>query len=196
MELRLEQLKRRQEQMIAEMTRVIHKRDAIAMKYEPKAKKNKQASSTANLKRQLQSLKNNLRLCTQASADAEQKITQRESENAHLQQELEQMGDQIRQHEMEVEHLRQDVQVKTVEKQQNLAAILKQQRSGTRFKEFAMGTGPGPAPNARNQYNEQRVLSDKTTEIVRVLHDAYPALEGVWSQFYEWLQVPAAGEEG
>merc|ERR1719498_1088241 len=49
MELRLEQLKRRQEQMIAEMTRVIHKRDAITMKYEPKAKKSKQAASTANL---------------------------------------------------------------------------------------------------------------------------------------------------
>merc|ERR1712203_27722 len=39
MELRLEQLKRRQEQMIIEMERAIHKRDAIALKYEPKAKK-------------------------------------------------------------------------------------------------------------------------------------------------------------
>merc|ERR1719229_163796 len=51
MELRLDQLKRRQEQMIQEMEQAIHKRDAICLKYEPKAKKNKQASTTANVKR-------------------------------------------------------------------------------------------------------------------------------------------------
>merc|ERR1719359_2623089 len=67
MELRLEQLKRRQEQMINEMERAINKRDAIALKYEPMAKKNKQVNTAANMKRQVQSLKNNLRLCTQAN---------------------------------------------------------------------------------------------------------------------------------
>merc|ERR1711869_137471 len=51
MELRLDQLKRRQEQMIMEMERAIHKRDAISLKqYEPKAKKSKQATTAANLK--------------------------------------------------------------------------------------------------------------------------------------------------
>merc|ERR1719188_1474242 len=63
MELRLDQLKRRQEQMVVEMERAIDKRDAIALKYEPKAKKTKQATTTANLKRQIQSLRNNVRLC-------------------------------------------------------------------------------------------------------------------------------------
>merc|ERR1712032_426 len=67
MELRLDQLKRRQEQMIMEMERAINKRDAIALKYEPKTKKNKQVTTAATLKRQVQSLKNNLRLCTQAN---------------------------------------------------------------------------------------------------------------------------------
>merc|ERR1712178_53857 len=80
MELRLDQLKRRQEQMIMEMERAIHKRDAISLKYEPKAKKSKQATSQANLKRQIQSLKNNLRLCTQANSDTEQKISMAEAE--------------------------------------------------------------------------------------------------------------------
>merc|ERR1719221_1157276 len=89
MELRLEQLKRRQEQMIVEMERAIHKRDAIALKYEPKAKKNKSASTTANLKRQVQSLKNNLKLCTQANSDTEQKISEHEAELQQLQQTIE-----------------------------------------------------------------------------------------------------------
>merc|ERR1719265_2344223 len=84
MELRLDQLKRRQEQMIMEMERAIHKRDAIALKYEPKAKKSKQVTTAANLKRQIQSLKNNLRLCTQANSDAEGKIQMAEAELEQL----------------------------------------------------------------------------------------------------------------
>merc|ERR1719188_2841686 len=90
MELRLDQLKWRQEQMIIEMERAIHKRDAIALKFEPKAKKSKAASTTTNLKRQVQSLKNNLRLCTQANSDTEQKISDHESELQSLQQTIEQ----------------------------------------------------------------------------------------------------------
>merc|ERR1712151_1407729 len=129
MELRLEQLKRRQEQMIMEMERAIHKRDAIALKYEPKAKKNKQASTTANLKRQVQSLKNNLRLCTQANADAEQKIFQRETDLSQLQQTIEQSAEECNRLERAVETLRAEVQISTVEKQRNLSAILKLQRS-------------------------------------------------------------------
>merc|ERR1712036_68312 len=66
MELRLDQLKRRQEQMIMEMERAIYKRDAIQMKNESKA-----AMTAANLKRQVASLKNNLKLCNQANAEAE-----------------------------------------------------------------------------------------------------------------------------
>merc|ERR1740117_932605 len=52
MELRLSQLKRRQESMIIEMERAIHKRDAITLKYEPKAKKEKATTNTSNVKRQ------------------------------------------------------------------------------------------------------------------------------------------------
>merc|ERR1712060_855631 len=108
MELRLEQLKRRQEQMIIEMERAIHKRDAIALKYEPKAKKNKSASTTANLKRQVQSLKNNLRLCTQANSDAEQKIAQREADLQQLQGTIEQSAEEYNRLERAAEGLRQE----------------------------------------------------------------------------------------
>merc|ERR1711865_1140474 len=91
MELRLAQpLASRQEQMIMEMERAIHKRDAISLKYEPKAKKSKQATTAANLKRQVQSLKNNLRLCTQANADADAKISRKEEDIGRLQQTIEQ----------------------------------------------------------------------------------------------------------
>merc|ERR1719436_2127378 len=117
MELRLDQLKRRQDQMIIEMQRTISKRDAIALKFEPKAKSSKQAQTTQTLKRQVQSLKNNLRLCTQANADTEQKIAAKETELAQLQQAIEQNRQACSQLERAVDTRRTDVQVGTVTKQ-------------------------------------------------------------------------------
>merc|ERR1719498_2184507 len=64
MELRYEQLKRRQDQMIQEMERVIHKRDAIQLKYEPKAQQD--PNSGLQVKRQLTSLRSNLKLAMQS----------------------------------------------------------------------------------------------------------------------------------
>merc|ERR1719327_598215 len=103
MELRLDQLKRRQEQMIMEMERAIHKRDAIALKYEPKTKKNKQVTTAANLKRQVQSLKNNLRLCTQANSDIEQKISVMNAELEQLTSTIDAANEGCKQFEQELE---------------------------------------------------------------------------------------------
>eukprot|EP00439_Symbiodinium_sp_Y106_P005339 s5846_g1.t1 len=133
MELRLEQLKRRQEQTIVEMERAIHKRDAIALKLEPKAQKTKKAASAANVKRQLQSLRNNLKLCTQANSDAEQKISERQRDLAELQQTIEQAAQEYGNLERAGEALRAEVQVGHVEKQQNLASILQLQRTAKRL---------------------------------------------------------------
>merc|ERR1719146_629162 len=158
MELRHDQLKRRQEQMIMEMERAIHKRDAISLKYEPKAKKSKQATTAANLKRQILSLKNNLKLCTQANADAEQKIGRKEDDIGQLQQTIEQAVRESTELEKMVDDLRGAVQVNTVEKQRNLAQILRLQRKAKRFEEFSTGTGPAVAANVRSQLSEQQIL--------------------------------------
>merc|ERR1719327_882974 len=139
MELRLDQLKRRQESMIMEMERAIHKRDAIALKYEPKAKKGKQVTTAANLKRQVQSLKNNLRLCTQANTDTEQKIGQAEAELEQLTKTIEQSNEECTHLERDLEVLRSEVQVASVEKQRNFSAVLKLQTTSKRYDEFSMG---------------------------------------------------------
>merc|ERR1719272_1666792 len=191
MELRLDQLKRRQEQMIMEMERAIHKRDAISLKYEPKAKKSKQATTAANLKRQILSLKNNLRLCTQANADAESKITRKEEDIGRLQQTIEQAVRESGELEKMVDDLRSAVQVNTVEKQRNLAQILRLQRMAKRFEEFSTGTGPAVAANIRSQLSEQQALKNKIVDMVKVMHDAYPQLDMLWGEFYKWLGVPA-----
>merc|ERR1719221_1555538 len=191
MELRLEQLKRRQEQMIIEMGRAIHKRDAIALKYEPKAKKNKQVTTAANLKRQIQSLKNNLRLCTQANTDIEQKISVAESELEQLTKTNESGNEECANLEQNADALKSEVQVRTVEKQHNLADLLKLQRAGKRCDELALGTGPPPAANVRQVHSEQLALKRKIEDVIKVLHDAYPQLEPLWAEFYSWLEVQA-----
>merc|ERR1719291_1546397 len=184
MELRLEQLKRKQEQMIMEMERAINKRDAIQLKYEPKAKKTKQTTSAVSLKRQVQSLKNNLRLCTQATSDIDQKLSERESELSQLQQSIEQNQE---------EYARVEVQVGQVAKQRNLSALLRLQRSARRYDELSTGTGPPPPGNVRAQYQEEVSAKNRTVDVVKTLHDAYPQLEGLWAEFYSWLGVQEEG---
>merc|ERR1719502_1882673 len=170
MELRLDQLKRRQESMIMEMERAIHKRDAIALKYEPKAKKSKQGATTAaNLKRQIQSLKNNLRLCTQANSDTEQKISVAEAELEQLTRTIETSNEECNQLEKELELVRSEVQVAAVEKQRNFSNILKLQRSAKRYEEFTNGTGPPPAPNVRSEFSSQLAVKQNTTNVLKVL---------------------------
>merc|ERR1719291_1421801 len=162
MELRLEQLKRKQEQMIMEMERAINKRDAIQLKYEPKAKKTKQTTSAVSLKRQVQSLKNNLRLCTQATSAIDQKLSERESELSQLQQSIEQNQEEYARAER--------------------AALLQLQRSARRYDELSTGTGPPPSGNVRAQYQEELSAKNKAMDVVKVLHDAYPQLEGLWAE--------------
>jgi len=188
MELRLSQLKRRQETMIVEMERAIHKRDAITLKYEPKAKANKQAVNSTNMKRQVQSLKNNIKLCTQANTDAEQKITQRMQDQGSLQSSIEQNAEECTRLERTAEALRTEVQVVTVTKQKNLSSLLKLQRAKQRYEEFITGRGPEIPPNVHAVYQEQLMMRNSIVEIVRVLGDAYPQLEGLWGEFYNWLE--------
>merc|ERR1712012_815640 len=173
MELRFDQLKRRQEQMIMEMERAILKRDSIAQKYEPKAKKSKKDATTVNVKRQLQGLKNNLRLCTQANADAEQKISDREAGLADLRSTCDQAMEECAGLEHEVERVRNELQIKNIRKQRNLYSILKLQRTAKRLEDFARGTGSPVANNARAQYLEQVMLKKRIVDVVGDLRESY-----------------------
>merc|ERR1712216_780567 len=146
-----------------------------------------------NLKRQVQSLNNNLRLCTQANGDTEQKISQMEAELGQLQQATEQNQEECSQLERALESRRMEVQVGTVTKQRNLARILRLQRAKIRYEELAMGTGPQPPTgDLRGHFEEELMQKNKIVNIVKVLHDACPQLEILWDEFFTWLDVPRA----
>merc|ERR1711988_138979 len=109
MELRYEQLKRRQDQMILEMERVIHKRDTIQLKCEPKGKKD--PNTAGQLKRQVAKLRDNLRLCTSAAKETEDRMKGREQESKTLRENLEQAALETGELEKSIEAANLDVAV-------------------------------------------------------------------------------------
>merc|ERR1712228_32603 len=108
-----------------------------------------------------------------------------------LQQTIEESVAEYGRLERAAESLRSEVQLTSVEKQRNLANLLKLQRAAKRMDEMSMGTGPPPPQNVRTQYAEQMSLKNKTIDIVKVLADAYPQLEQLWAEFFTWLEVQA-----
>merc|ERR1719356_467689 len=169
---------------VAAMKKEIHR-----MELRLEQLKRKQAQSAVSLKRQVQSLKNNLKLCTQATGDIDQKLSERESELSQLQQSIEQNQEDYARAERAAEQLRAEVQVGQVAKQRNLSALLQLQRSARRYDELSTGTGPPPPGNVRAQYQEEVSTKNRSVDVIKTLHDAYPQLEGLWAEFYSWLGV-------
>mmetsp|Transcript_34384 Transcript_34384/g.25458 ORF Transcript_34384/g.25458 Transcript_34384/m.25458 type:complete len:108 (+) Transcript_34384:1726-2049(+) len=79
MELRYEQLRKKQEQMIKDMERAVFKRETIQLKYLPKVeKKNAQdKSSQGKLSRQIANLKQTLKHTTENSMQLDTTIDQK-----------------------------------------------------------------------------------------------------------------------
>jgi len=121
----------------------------------------------------------------------QQKITQAEGDIGQLQETIEQTADETGRSDRLVEELKIGVQVLTVEKQRNLASLLRLQRSGKRYEEVASGSGShvASAASARASIQEQMLAKNKVVDMIKVLHDAYPQLELLWTEFYKWLGV-------
>merc|ERR1719364_586959 len=159
MELRYEQLKRRQDQMIQEMERVIHKRDTIQLKYEPKASSDPNAAM--QVKRQVATLRSNLSLCTQAAQETEQRTTMKEEEARDVQQQLEQATLETTELERSVEEAMLEAALQEVKKARLAGDLSRAAREAQRLEEVAAdGTGipAARAPALRVQVTEVQGL--------------------------------------
>jgi len=194
MELRFDQLKRRQEQMILEMERVIHKRDAIQLKYEPKAKTNKAANTQINVRRQIASLKSGLRGCSQANTEVDQRMQERERELAELQERIEKAVEETTQFEQHAEQLASNVNVGIVAKAENFATTVRFQKMGKRYEEMRDGVPLQlpPLPQLRAQKAEDDERRQKLTETLQALQESFPHLEALWGAFLDWLEAARA----
>lgn len=187
MELRYEQLKRRQDQMIQEMERVIHKRDTIQLKYEPKASADPNAA--LNLKRQVASLRSNLTLCTQAAQETEQRTRQREDEAKDVQRNLEQATLETGELERSVEEAVLDAAMREVQKARLAGELSRNAREAQRLEEVAadgVGIPAARAPALRVQVTEVQGLHKRVQDALSEVSEAYPSLETLFGAFKTW----------
>jgi len=190
MELRLDQLKRRQEQLISDMERVIHKRDVIQLKYEPVQRPGVLKADPhmkATLRRQLNSLRTNLKLATSAIQETENKCGDRTVRLEELQQEVDIAQSETTQFENSANNLNLTVLLQRARRQRNLSEVLKFQRMAKRFEEATTGTAP---PKAASSIRDGLAREQQTAVAVQsVLHQLYesaPHLEPLTTFFLEW----------
>lgn len=185
MELRRDQLKRRQEQMIQEMERCIFKRDSIALRHEPR--KRTTGASVANLQRQLESTKKNLNMCRTASEETDEHITEIELEMEQVQVAVsEALGDTQRLDEMNFE-MQQQILVKSITLQAKEYHAEKLTKMSRKY-EMAVG-GLGELPQGfQVDLENERLVENNQMDLIRVLGEACPQdvfSEQLWRGFYQ-----------
>mmetsp|Transcript_3849 Transcript_3849/g.4213 ORF Transcript_3849/g.4213 Transcript_3849/m.4213 type:complete len:890 (+) Transcript_3849:56-2725(+) len=150
MELRYEQLRKKQEELIKEIERAIAKRETIQLKYLPKTQqrtgKGKGGSSQSQVSRQVSTLKTTLKHTTQNANQIDVALQQRQDE-------VEKIGREIQNAEEAFDALQQDIQqeqirltVSKLQKHQNLFKILTMQSCAKSYSELADGTFKFSAP--------------------------------------------------
>lgn len=186
MELRRDQLKRRQEQMILEMERSIYKRDSIALKYEPK--KQKSGPSNESRKRALDTTKKNLQKCHQATEECDRDIRILEDEMERVQVAI---GDAV-QETQRLEDMRHELEQTTMRNDLLLCAketrIERLQNMARQFE--AMEPGMTPASSVKAELEAERRKCREQMEILRALYDTSPQEllhEDLWNSFYEGI---------
>merc|ERR1712194_826130 len=183
MELRLEQLKRRQEQIIVEMERAVHKRSALQLKYEPQAKK----AAPKNARRELENLKRSLRTATDGRAQTEDQISKKEAHVQELQSQIGSAQEEASKLEQMTVDLKANISVTKVVTEINHAKINKvmMRRQGA---ENASAENVGVGVDAEQLQHEQEYRK-KLANMVQYFRDRFADVEvfhpQLWSSFYE-----------
>jgi chromosome segregation ATPase len=187
MELRYEQLKRRQDQMIQEMERVIHKRDAIQLKYEPKAQQD--PNSGLQVKRQLTSLRSNLKLAMQSAQETENRTRQREDDLKVLQDNVSQITQETQDLERSTEEVQLEASLREVQRASLATQVGHLDREAATF-EQVLQDGAGIAPNRaeaiRAQVREADGMRRRLDEVLNQVADAYPQYDTLFQALRDW----------
>merc|ERR1719172_61891 len=187
MELRYEQLKGRQDQMIQEMERVIHKRDTIQLKYEPKASSD--PNSGMQIKRQLTSLRSNLKLAMQSAQETEHRMRQREDELKVLQDNVSQITQETQDLERSTEEVQLEASLREVQRASPATQVGHLDREAATF-EQVLQDGSGIAPNraeaSRAQVREADGMRRRLDEVLNQVADAYPQYDTLFQALRDW----------
>jgi chromosome segregation ATPase len=187
MELRYEQLKRRQDQMIQEMERVIHKRDAIQLKYEPKAQQD--PNSGMQIKRQLTSLRSNLKLAMQSAQETENRTRQREDDLKVLQDNVGQITQETQDLERSTEEVQLEASLREVQRASLATQVGHLDREAATFEQVLQDGAGLPANRAeaiRAQVREADGMRRRLDEVLNQVADAYPQYDTLFQALRDW----------
>merc|ERR1719171_505816 len=187
MELRYEQLKRRQDQMIQEMERVIHKRDAIQLKYEPKAQQD--PNSGLQIKRQLTSLRSNLKLAMQSAQETENRTRQREDDLKVLQDQVAGISQETQDLERSTEEVQLEASLREVQRATLASQVGNLDREAATFEQVLQdgaGIAPGRAEAIRAQVREADGMRRRLDEVINQVADAYPQYDTLFQALRDW----------
>lgn len=196
MELRYEQLKKKQEQMIKDMERAVFKRETIQLKYLPKVeKKNAQdKTSQGKLSRQIANLKQTLKHTTESSIQLDSTIEQKIKELEQVNDEIEKASGEIQGIEDESNNYHLDLVAMKLQRQQNLFDIYKLQTEGKRYDEINNGRfRPSVEEDKVDQaFEEQKNQNRMISEILNGVLNENQELEPVLGGLINWV---SAGQE-
>jgi chromosome segregation ATPase len=190
MELRYEQLKKKQEQMIKDMERAVFKRETIQLKYLPKVeKKNAQdKTSQGKLSRQIANLKQTLKHTTESSINLDSTIEQKIQELERVNEEIEKANGEIQGVEEDSNNRHLDLISLKMERQQNLYNIYKLQTEGKRFDEIANGRFRPSVEEEKVEeaIQEQKARNHHVAEILANVMNENQELEPVLARLVDW----------
>lgn len=189
MELRYEQLKKKQEQMIKDMERAVFKRETIQLKYLPKVeKKNAQdKTSQGKLSRQIANLKQTLKHTTESSIQLDSTIEQKIKELEQVNDEIEKASGEIQGIEDESNSYHMELAAMKLQRQKNLYEIYKLQTQGKRFDELQDGRFRPSVEEDKvdqaleEQTNQNRLVAEVLANIMNENQEYEPVLASLVS---------------
>lgn len=191
MKLRLETLKRDQERMIKEMERAIYKREAISLRHRGQKK---EELTQHELRKQLRALRGTIKKTVGETAEYETAVKEKVSEMETVGRDLEKASNDYGRLEEDANELQNTINDALYEKQRNLDAITKQQRTIQRYRDLEEGRFPydvkedgGPA--YRTEMNANVDTLENVRGIINQLRVEFPHLDEVLSRVLHLAEV-------
>lgn len=186
MELRRDQLKRRQEQMIVEMEMSIRKRDSITLKYAPLTDK---VPTAGTRKKQLEMTKANLRNCQDAAQQCDSTIKLLEEEMERVQAT---MGEAV-QDTQRLEEMKYELHHTTLISDLLLSAKeVKLDRQMNAIRMFEEKRPPSAVDTVTLELENEKKRRVEQVDVLRTLYESFPQgilKEDIWNSFYDGIEV-------
>lgn len=190
MELRYEQLRKKQEEMIKDMERAVFKRETIQLKYLPKVeKKNAQdKSSQGKLSRQIANLKQTLRHTTENTMQLDTTIEQRLKELEQVNDEIEQARNEAGQYEELNQKGTVDMLATRLDRSKTLFDTLKFQILAKRYDEVSTGKFKSTMREevSLKALEEVRTQNAIVEEVLDSIRKENPQFDVIFSRVIGW----------